>query len=108
MDLLCSSLSLASAIFAFLAWSRAGECSLIIEALKKVYKKLKEIENKDECLNKKAVLAVVEAARLLSEDAKKLYKHTGDEKFLEIAKRWEEFVRANRKAVEKVLGYPSK
>ena len=108
MDLLCSSVSLISAIFAFLAWSRAGECSLVLEALKKVYKKLKEMENKDECLNKKAVVAIVEAARLLSEDAKELYERTGDEKFLEIAKKWEEFVKANRKAVEKALGYPSK
>jgi len=56
-------------------------------------------------LSSKTVLAIVEAARLLAEDARRLYEKTGDDEFLTIAERWETFVQVNRKAVEKVLGY---
>ncbi len=56
-------------------------------------------------LSPKTVLAIVEAARLLAEDARRLYEKTGDDDFLVVAERWEAFVEANRRAVEKVLGY---
>jgi len=102
---LCVFASASAAIFSLMAWSKASECSLILDALRKIYRAVKA---KEDCLGKKAVLAVVEAARLLSEDAKEMYEKTGDEKYLEIARRWEEFVKANKNAVEKVLGYPSK
>ena len=82
-------------------------------------KRIKELKSREEAtleaiiealtakdmLSSKAVLAVVEAARLLAEDARRLYEKTGDEEFLAIAERWEAFVQVNRKAVEKVLGY---
>jgi len=58
-----------------------------------------------ETLSQKTILAIMEAARLLAEDAKRLYELTGNEEFLKVAERWETFVQVNKKAVEKILGY---
>ncbi len=102
MELLALAASALAALFAYLAWNSASQCSELKEVMVRLYRLMKR---KDECLKPKAVLSLVEAARLLAEDARKLYEETGKEEFLRVAEKWEEFVRVNRKAVEKALGY---
>ncbi|ALU12671.1 hypothetical protein EYM_06270 [Ignicoccus islandicus DSM 13165] len=85
-----------------------------VKGLKQIYRKLDETEEAIEevrsvvsrdRLSKKSALSLVEAARLLAEDARNLYEWSGEEKFLNVARKWEAFAELNRKAIEKILGY---
>ncbi|UXD22200.1 hypothetical protein IPA_02500 [Ignicoccus pacificus DSM 13166] len=119
IDLVTIGLGLAtfsSSLSAILAASAISKSDKLERGIRKV---LKELNKRDEetiqmiieaitakdTLSQKTVLAIVEAARLLAEDARRLYEETGREEFLKVAERWETFVQVNRKAVEKVLGY---
>ncbi len=58
---------------------------------------------KEECLKPKAASALIQAAELLALDARRLYEKTNDREFLVIAKKWEEFVRANKGTIQKLI-----
>ncbi|ABU81633.1 hypothetical protein [Ignicoccus hospitalis] len=108
LELLCALLSSLAFAFSYLAWSSSGSCEALLRGIRAVYKKLEDLEEKEKCLKANAVLSLVEAARLLAEDARRLYEKTGDAEFLNVATKWEEFVRTNEAAVKKALGYASK
>ena len=104
-ELACALFSALAFAFSYLAWSASEGCEEAEEGIKLIYKKVKELEEKEKCLKPSSVLSLVEAARLLAEDAEKLYEATGNEEFLKISKKWKEFVEVNEKAVKKALGY---
>ncbi len=103
-----------SAVSAVASLVVLGKLSEAIKGLRSVYRRTNELEETlnelrelslNEGLSKKAVLSLIEAARLLAEDARNMYEWTGEEKFLNVARKWEAFVEFNRSAVEKALGY---
>ena len=102
--------SLASFAFALsiASWRRDGVIRKEIKALSKLIMKVGNSQQahdcKCDCIKHDAVLALAEAARLLAEDAEKVYKETGDELMLKIAKRWRKFLEVNKEAIERAMG----
>ena len=80
---------------------------IINERLSEVNEELNELllTSSNDGLSKKGVLSLIEAARLLAEDARNLYEWSGEERFLAVARKWEAFVEMNKRVVEKLLGY---
>ena len=108
LSLLSTSLILIAAENAKIKKVENGVKKLIKELTKRENETLEllvDLMTTKDTLSQKTVLTIIEAARLLAEDAKELYEETGNEKFLKIAERWEGFVEANKKALERVLGY---
>ena len=92
-------ISISTLIMTLMIYFRLDSLDLAIRLLKLLNRKMKG----EECLKPKAALAVIQAAELLSLDAKLLYEKTKDEEFLKISKKWEEFVKANKEAIEKMI-----
>ncbi len=90
------------------SWRRDDAIRREIRALSKLIMKVsssqREHDCKCDCIKYDAVLALAEAARLLAEDAEKVYKETGDELMLKIAKKWRRFLEVNKEAIERAMG----
>ena len=92
-------LIIANLIMTISIYFKLYDLERIIKLLKFIARKVKG----EECLKPKAASALIQAAELLALDARELYEKTKDEEFLKIAKKWEDFVRANKETVQKLI-----